>query len=104
MLEGVSAKGQLSKYQFIVCFIFHQINLDTSLCVDTLLPQIASHFERMKDTFKQIDTLERAVNDVEASVTGMENELNRAESQLASESVFKSVLRPFLVKKYIAFH
>ena len=77
-------------------FVF-QINLDTSLCVDNLLPQIASHFDQMKDTFEQIDTLESAVKTVEASVSSMELELGKAETQLGGESVFKTVFRPFLV-------
>jgi len=76
--------------------LLESINLDTSLCVDNLLPQIASHFDQMKDTFEQIDTLESAVKTVEASVSSMELELGKAETQLGGESVFKTVFRPFL--------
>merc|ERR1712071_669670 len=60
--------------------LLESINLDTSLCVDNLLPQIASHFDQMKDTFEQIDTLESAVKTVEASVSSMELELGKAET------------------------
>lgn len=82
---------------FILSMFIQQINLDTSLCVDSLLPQIFSHYEQMKDTFNQIDTLEAGVKTVEASISSMELELSKAEAQLGSESVFKTVFRPFLV-------
>jgi len=81
---------------FILSTFIQQINLDTSLCVDSLLPQIFSHYEQMKDTFNQIDTLEAGVKTVEASISSMELELSKAEAQLGSESVFKTVFRPFL--------
>lgn len=51
----------------------------------------------MKDTFSQIDTLEAGVKTVESSINSMELELTKAETQLGSESVFKTVFRPFLV-------
>jgi len=82
---------------FIPSVFFRQINLDTSLCVDSLLPQIVSHYDKIKDTFKQIDTLENGVKTVERSISSMELELSKAETQLGSESVFKTVFRPFLV-------
>jgi len=81
---------------FIPSVFFRQINLDTSLCVDSLLPQIVSHYDKIKDTFKQIDTLENGVKTVERSISSMELELSKAETQLGSESVFKTVFRPFL--------
>jgi len=76
--------------------LLESINLDTCLCVDSLLPQIVSHFDQMKDTFSQIDTLEAGVKTVESSINSMELELTKAETQLGSESVFKTVFRPFL--------
>jgi tetrahydromethanopterin S-methyltransferase subunit B len=74
-----------------------QINVDTSLCVDSLLPHIVAHFNQVKKTFRQIDKLESAVKKVEKSVSSMETELNTAETYLESESVFKTVFKPFLV-------
>ena len=78
-----------------------QINLDTSLCVNSLLPQIVAQYDKVKETFSQIDKLETAVKTVEKSVVAMETELSLAESHLGSESVFKSVLRPFLVHNHL---
>jgi hypothetical protein len=74
-----------------------QINVDTSLCVESLLPHIVAHFSQVKKTFGQIDKLESAVKKVEKSVSAMETELNRAEAFLESESMFKTVFKPFLV-------
>lgn len=71
--------------------------MDTSLCVDSLLPHIVAHFEHVKKTFHQIDKLETAVKVVEKSVTSMEAELSTAETYLESESMFKTVFKPFLV-------
>lgn len=70
------------------------------MCVDSLLPQIAAQYERLKETFSQIDKLETVVKKVERSVSAMEAEMNVAESHLGSESLFKSVLRPFLVHPF----
>jgi len=79
--------------------MMEQINVDTSLCVDSLLPHIVAHFDQVKKTFSQIDKLESAVKKVEKSVSAMETELNTAEAYLESESVFKTVFKPFLVTK-----
>jgi hypothetical protein len=58
----------------------------------------------MRETFKQIDRLELVVQKVNKSVTAMEAEVNAAESHLGSESVLKSIIRPFLVyKNYLLF-
>ena len=81
----------------LLCCECVQIKLDTSLCVDNLLPQIASQYEQMRETFKQVDQLEVVVQKVNKSVTAMEAEVNAAESHLGSESVLKSIMRPFLV-------
>ena len=56
-----------------------------------------AHFNQVKKTFGQIDKLESAVRKVEKSVSAMETELNTAEAYLESESVFKTVFKPFLV-------
>lgn len=56
-----------------------------------------AHFNQVKNTFGQIDKLESAVRKVEKSVSTMETELNTAEAYLESESVFKTVFKPFLV-------
>jgi len=93
-LESVIRKLSTNVEEF--SSLLESINLDTSLCVDSLLPQIFSHYEQMKDTFNQIDTLEAGVKTVEASISSMELELSKAEAQLGSESVFKTVFRPFL--------
>ncbi|EFX82679.1 breast carcinoma-amplified sequence 4-like [Daphnia pulex] len=76
--------------------LLESINVDTSLCVDSLLPHIVAHFNQVKKTFRQIDKLESAVKKVEKSVSSMETELNTAETYLESESVFKTVFKPFL--------
>lgn len=76
--------------------LLESINVDTSLCVDSLLPHIVAHFEYVKKTFHQIDKLETAVKVVEKSVTSMEAELSTAETYLESESMFKTVFKPFL--------
>ncbi|XP_046646307.1 breast carcinoma-amplified sequence 4-like [Daphnia pulicaria] len=76
--------------------LLESINVDTSLCVDSLLPHIVAHFNQVKKTFRQIDKLESAVKKVEKSVSSMEAELNTAETYLESESVFKTVFKPFL--------
>ncbi len=80
-----------------------QINVDTSLCVESLLPQIVARYDQVKQTFHQIDKLESAVRVVEKSVSAMETELNTAESHLGSESVFKTVFKPFLVTSTLNF-
>ncbi len=72
--------------------------------MDSLLPQIAAQYERLKETFSQIDKLETVVKKVEKSVTAMESEMNVAESHLGSESLLKSVLRPFLVLNSTIIH
>lgn len=76
--------------------LLESINVDTSLCVDSLLPHIVAHFEHVKKTFHQINKLETAVKVVEKSVTAMEAELSTAETYLESESMFKTVFKPFL--------
>jgi hypothetical protein len=64
------------------------------------LPQISTHYKKVQETFKQIDTLERAVSVVGKSVTAMEEEMNNAEAALGAESFhrLKSVFRPFIVR------
>ena len=74
--------------------------MDTSLCVDSLLPHIVAQYDQVKQTFSQIDKLESAVRRVEKSVSAMETELNTAENYLGTESVFKTVFKPFLVTCY----
>jgi len=79
--------------------LLENIDLDVTLCTDSLLPQIQSHYSRLKETFRQVDQLERAVAAVRSSALAMEEQVTRAELALGQQSVLVSVLRPFGLKK-----